>query len=205
MKAVLYALRRSVFHNEGNPDIGHSFPSILSSAGLEIVDISAKYSFASTPAAKQGMYKAMAGLWTQAEFPAQAEELGMDHNGRESGHDLPAGGGSRGPGQLQRDNLCGGGGQETVTSSGGATLPPAASKPLARSMQRGGLTTSFSPGLYGSIPDPTPAAERARGMGQELPVAVCVAIPTLLQGISDSDLRHRVEATQEWVALRSSP
>ena len=76
MKEVLFTLRRSIFENEGNPDIGHSLPSILASAGLELVDVSAKYSYASAPAAKQGMYKAMAKLWDQADFPAQAEELG---------------------------------------------------------------------------------------------------------------------------------
>ena len=76
MKAVLFNLRRSVFHNEGNPDIGRILPSVISSAGLEILSVSASYSCASTPRAKQGMYRAMAGLWTQAEFPAQAEALG---------------------------------------------------------------------------------------------------------------------------------
>ena len=76
MKEVLFTLRRSIFHNGGTPDIGHSLPFILSSAGLEIVDISAKYSFAPTLEAKKIMYNAMAGLWTQAEFPDQAEELG---------------------------------------------------------------------------------------------------------------------------------
>lgn len=76
MKDVLHTLRRSVSHNQGNPDIGRSLPAILSSAGLEIMHVSAKYHVAPTPAAKKGMYAAMSGLWTQAEFPVQAEEQG---------------------------------------------------------------------------------------------------------------------------------
>ena len=76
MKAVLFNLRRSVFQNDGNPDIGRQLPSILSSAGLELVDVSAQYNYASSPTAKQRMYGAMAELWDQADFPAQAEELG---------------------------------------------------------------------------------------------------------------------------------
>ena len=76
IKDVLFTLRRSIIENDGNPDIGHSLPTILSSAGLELVDVSAKYSFASSPTAKRKMHSAMAELWEQADFPAQAEELG---------------------------------------------------------------------------------------------------------------------------------
>lgn len=76
MKDLLFMLRRSVFHNEGNPDMGRSLPSALSSAGLDLVSISAQYNYSSTPEAKAGMYQAMARLWVDAEFPDQAEELG---------------------------------------------------------------------------------------------------------------------------------
>lgn len=76
LRELMMLLRRSIFHNEGNPDIGRSLATLLSQAGFDVVDVFASYAQASTEKEKNGMYKAMTALWEQAEFPAQAVELG---------------------------------------------------------------------------------------------------------------------------------
>ncbi len=76
LRYVMSTLRRAIFHNDGNPDIGRALPSILSDAGFQIMSASATYACAVTPEAKVGMYAAMARLWEQADFVAQAESLG---------------------------------------------------------------------------------------------------------------------------------
>ncbi len=85
IRDVMLTLRRSIFHNEGNPDIGRALPALISSAGLQVLSTSARYSCSSTADAKRNMYKAMTNLWEQAEFPAQAVELGwLSESERES-------------------------------------------------------------------------------------------------------------------------
>ena len=79
LKGVMSILRRSIFHNDSNADIGHALPSILSHAGFEILSASATYACASTPQAKKGMYAAITRLWKQADFVDQAESLGWIH------------------------------------------------------------------------------------------------------------------------------
>lgn len=69
-------LRRAIRHNDGNPDIGRALPAILADAGFDILSPAPTYDCAATPAAKAGMYAAMACLWKQADFVAQAESLG---------------------------------------------------------------------------------------------------------------------------------
>ena len=76
MRMVLSTLRRSIFHNDGNPDIGHSLPMILSRAGYEILSAAATYTCATTPDAKARMYKSTARLWEESDFVARAEDLG---------------------------------------------------------------------------------------------------------------------------------
>lgn len=76
MRKVMSTLRRAIHHNDGDPDIGHRLPSILSAAGLEILNASATYACATTPEAKLGSYTTMRHLWEQADFVAQAESLG---------------------------------------------------------------------------------------------------------------------------------
>lgn len=76
LREVMITLRRSILHNDGNPDIGRALPSILSSAGFEILSANATYACAASPKAKSDMYAAMTRLWEQADFPAQAELLG---------------------------------------------------------------------------------------------------------------------------------
>ena len=77
VRKVLSTLRQTILHNDGNPDVGHALPSIVSGAGFEIVSASATYTCAATPKAKLGMYGVMERLWEQADFVAQAESLGM--------------------------------------------------------------------------------------------------------------------------------
>lgn len=76
LKEVMFTLRRSILHNEGNPDIGRALPSLLSSAGFEILSAGVTYVCAATPEAKSGMYAAMTRLWEQSGFSVQAESLG---------------------------------------------------------------------------------------------------------------------------------
>jgi ubiquinone/menaquinone biosynthesis C-methylase UbiE len=76
LRQVLWTLRQSVLHNDGNPDIGHALPSILAQAGFDILNANATYHCATTPQAKAGMYAAMARLWEQADFVNQAESQG---------------------------------------------------------------------------------------------------------------------------------
>lgn len=77
VRKVLSTLRQTILHNDGNPDVGHALPSIVSGAGFEVVSASATYAGAATPEAKLGMYGAIERLWEQADFVAQAESLGM--------------------------------------------------------------------------------------------------------------------------------
>lgn len=85
LRYVMSTLRRAIFHNHGNPDIGRALPSILYDAGFQIVSASATYACAATPEAKAGVYAAMARLWDQADFVGQAESLGwLDAEERES-------------------------------------------------------------------------------------------------------------------------
>lgn len=76
MGFVMRTLRRTILHNDGNPDIGRALPAILTNAGFEILSAAATYACAATPAAKAGMYATTAQLWDQADFVAQAESLG---------------------------------------------------------------------------------------------------------------------------------
>ena len=69
-------LRRAILCNDGNPDIGRHLAGILAGAGFEILHARATYTCAATPQAKSDMYAAMARLWEQGEFVAQAESLG---------------------------------------------------------------------------------------------------------------------------------
>ena len=73
LREVMSTLRRSILHNGGNPDIGRELPSLLANAGFDILSAVATYACATTPQAKVGMYGAMAKLWEQSDFVAQAE------------------------------------------------------------------------------------------------------------------------------------
>lgn len=68
--------RKSIQHNGGNPDIGHTLPSLLASAGFDILTTGASYNYAPTPEAKVRRSAVMARLWAESEFPEQAEALG---------------------------------------------------------------------------------------------------------------------------------
>jgi ubiquinone/menaquinone biosynthesis C-methylase UbiE len=74
---VLGTLREVILHNDGNPDVGRTLPSILHDASFELVSASATYACAATPEQKSGMYRAMERLWEQADFVSQAESLGL--------------------------------------------------------------------------------------------------------------------------------
>ena len=76
LREVMSILRRSILHNDGNPDIGRTLPMIFANAGFDILSAAATYACATTPQAKAGMYAAMAHLWEQSDFVAQAESLG---------------------------------------------------------------------------------------------------------------------------------
>lgn len=76
LRKLMALFRRSFLHNEGNPDIGRSLARLLTEAGFSVKEVLASYAQASTDEQKLGMYKAMAGLWNQADFPTQALELG---------------------------------------------------------------------------------------------------------------------------------
>lgn len=85
LRYVMSTLRRTILHNDGNPDVGRALPSILSGAGFQIISASATYACAATPEAKVEAYAAMARLWEQADFVTQAESLGwLDAEKRES-------------------------------------------------------------------------------------------------------------------------
>ena len=76
MRTVMSTLSRAIQHNDGNPDIGRSLPSILSAVGLQILTTAASYASAATPEAKRRTYSALRHLWEQADFVDQAESLG---------------------------------------------------------------------------------------------------------------------------------
>lgn len=76
LREVLSTLRQSILHNDGNPDIGRKLPSLLANSGFNILSAAATYACATTPQAKVGMYGAMAKLWEQSDFVAQAEAHG---------------------------------------------------------------------------------------------------------------------------------
>ncbi len=80
LRTVMETLRRSIRLNDGNPDIGHVLPGILSGAGFEIVRANATYACAPTPKAKLGTYAAMTRLWQQADFVERAVSLGWLNN-----------------------------------------------------------------------------------------------------------------------------
>jgi len=69
-------LRRSIAHNDGNPDIGRSLPSILANAGFDILTTGVAYNVAPTPEAMARRNAMMARVWEESEFPRQAEALG---------------------------------------------------------------------------------------------------------------------------------
>ena len=75
-KDLMTIFRKSIAHNQGNPDIGRSLASSLSNAGFNIQETFASYAQSPTEEAKKGMYGAMTALWEQADFPKQAVELG---------------------------------------------------------------------------------------------------------------------------------
>ncbi len=76
IRDVMTILRRSILHNDGNPDIGRALPRLLADAGFNIRSAAAAYNCATTPEAKAGMYEMMAQLWKQSEFVARAESDG---------------------------------------------------------------------------------------------------------------------------------
>jgi ubiquinone/menaquinone biosynthesis C-methylase UbiE len=76
LRDLMSTFRRTILHNDGNPDIGRRLPGILADAGSNILAAGATYTCAATPRAKADMYAAMARLWEQGEFVAQAESLG---------------------------------------------------------------------------------------------------------------------------------
>ena len=78
---VMSILRRSILHNDGNPDIGRALPMLLADAGFDILSAAATYACATTPDAKAGMYGVMARLWEQSDFVAQAESDGWIGSG----------------------------------------------------------------------------------------------------------------------------
>jgi len=75
-KELMTIFRKSIAHNQGNPDIGRSLASSLSNSGFSIHEVFASYAQSTTEDAKRGMYGAMTALWEQADFPKQAVELG---------------------------------------------------------------------------------------------------------------------------------
>ena len=75
-KELMTIFRKSIVHNQGNPDIGRSLASSLSNSGFNIHEVFASYAQSTTEEAKKGMYSAMIALWEQADFPKQAVELG---------------------------------------------------------------------------------------------------------------------------------
>jgi ubiquinone/menaquinone biosynthesis C-methylase UbiE len=75
-KELMTIFRKSIVHNQGNPDIGRSLASSLSNSGFNIHEVFASYAQSTTEEAKKGMYSAMTALWEQADFPKQAVELG---------------------------------------------------------------------------------------------------------------------------------
>jgi len=75
-KELMTIFRKSIAHNQGNPDIGRSLASSLSNSGFNIHEVFASYAQSTTEDEKKGMYGAMTALWEQADFPKQAVELG---------------------------------------------------------------------------------------------------------------------------------
>ena len=73
---VLFILRRSIFHNDGNPDIGRSLPGVVANAGFEIISTRATYNYSPTPESKARRYATLKRLWQEATFVDQAEALG---------------------------------------------------------------------------------------------------------------------------------
>lgn len=73
---VMGLFRRSFFHNDANPDLGRSLAHLLEQNGFSVKEFNISMSQATTLAQKEGMYQSMVSLWQQAEFPAQAVELG---------------------------------------------------------------------------------------------------------------------------------
>jgi SAM-dependent methyltransferase len=76
MNKVFSTLRRSVLENEGYPDIGRDLPALFAGAGLNILSARPIYMHAPTVEARTGMYRAMTGLWEQADFVKEAIQLG---------------------------------------------------------------------------------------------------------------------------------
>lgn len=75
-KELMTIFRKSIAHNQGNPDIGRSLASSLSHSGVSIKEAFASYAQSPTEEAKKGIYGTMTALWEQADFPKQAVELG---------------------------------------------------------------------------------------------------------------------------------
>lgn len=76
LKELMTIFRRSIAHNQGNPDIGRSLASILSNSSFNVHEVHASYAQSATDEARKGMYSAMTALWEQADFPKQAVGLG---------------------------------------------------------------------------------------------------------------------------------
>jgi ubiquinone/menaquinone biosynthesis C-methylase UbiE len=75
-KKLMTIFRKSIAHNQGNPDIGRSLASSLSDAGFSIQETFVSYAQAPTDEARKVRYGEVTALWEQADFPRQAVALG---------------------------------------------------------------------------------------------------------------------------------
>ncbi len=72
MKTVMSTLQRSVRENDGYPDIGRDLPALFAGVGLNVLSARPVYAYSPNAEARAGMYRAMSGLWTQADFVNEA-------------------------------------------------------------------------------------------------------------------------------------
>lgn len=76
LRQAHYTLRRTIQENDGNPDLGHSLPSVIAAAGFQLISTDATYNCPKSPEQKAGMYALWSRLWSEGEFVEEAKSKG---------------------------------------------------------------------------------------------------------------------------------
>lgn len=76
LRKAHFTLRRTILENDGNPDLGHSLPSVIAEAGYQLISTDAIYNCPKSPEQKAGMYALWSRLWSEGEFIEEARSKG---------------------------------------------------------------------------------------------------------------------------------